>query len=552
MNFLRKIARYYYTLKPLQISQYYYLFKYRLLQVNPPKKSYQASCKTWNRSFDFFLPKPFSLTDKWQFRFLGESGSIESDWNDQAHSKLWLYNLHYHDDLNKQGCEGHRALHYELIMKWLEKNPVMQGNGWEPYPLSLRIVNWVKWLSREQNPDSKVIESLSNQVAALNSQLEYHLRANHLFENAKALVFFGSYIDSPEASDYLQKGVKMLDEQVIEQFFDDGGHFEGSPMYHSALLWGMCDLYLLAQCSNERILKARCSQWKKVIEKGMLYLEAMSHPDGEVSFFNDSTFGIAPTFQDLSTYTDFLGLEIDLQQNSSFYPVSRHFNQSGYLVVDLSENSRAILDIANIGPDCQPGHAHADTLSFELSLFGQRLFVNSGISQYGADEERQRQRSTRLHNTVVVNGVNSSDVWGGFRVGSKAKVTLSRVVDDQECVECVASHDGYRTIKSGTVHERAWLFKDGMMEIRDRVNSSGVKPEYRLHIHPGVAIKRVNEQTLQLCFDDNQVIFQSDSYEIHLEKSAWYPGFGQKVENNVISIPFEQEELVTRIIWDKK
>jgi len=32
-----------------------------------------------------------------------------------------------------------------LIQRWIEENPPVAGNGWESYPLSLRIVNWVKW-----------------------------------------------------------------------------------------------------------------------------------------------------------------------------------------------------------------------------------------------------------------------------------------------------------------------------------------------------------------------------------------------------------------------
>jgi uncharacterized heparinase superfamily protein len=64
----------------------------------------------------------------------------------------------------------------------------------------------------------------------------------------------------------------------------------------------------------------------------------------------------------------------------------------------------ALLDVAPIGPDYLPGHAPADTLSFELSVFGQRLLVNSGTSCYGASLERLRQRATAAHNTVVVDG----------------------------------------------------------------------------------------------------------------------------------------------------
>ena len=49
-------------------------------------------------------------------------------------------------------------------------------------------------------------------------QLEFHILANHLFANAKALVFAGSYL----AEDmWLKKGLEILDKEISEQFLDD-------------------------------------------------------------------------------------------------------------------------------------------------------------------------------------------------------------------------------------------------------------------------------------------------------------------------------------------
>ncbi|MEN9780004.1 MAG: hypothetical protein RL014_1152 [Pseudomonadota bacterium] len=91
---------------------------------------------------------------------------------------------------------------------------------------------------------------------------------------------------------------------------------------------------------------------------------------------------------------------------------------SGYVRLDNGP-AVALLDVAPVGPDYLPGHAHADTLSFELSVGAQRVLVNSGTSCYGSSAERLRQRGTAAHNTVVVNGQDSSEVWGGFRVARR-------------------------------------------------------------------------------------------------------------------------------------
>ena len=61
--------------------------------------------------------------------------------------------------------------------------------------------------------------------------------------------------------------------------------------------------------------------------------------------------------------------------------------------------------IANIGKivaNYQPGHAHAGTFSFELSLFKERFIVNSGISTYENNSIRALERNTLSHSTVCV------------------------------------------------------------------------------------------------------------------------------------------------------
>src|SRR5690606_33541669 len=92
---------------------------------------------------------------------------------------------------------------------------------------------------------------------------------------------------------------------------------------------------------------------------------------------------------------------------------------SGYARV-LEGELALFVDVAAVGPDHLPGHAHADTLSMELSLFGQRVLVNSGTPLYAAGSERLRIRSTEAHNTLVVAGENSSEVWDSFRVARRA------------------------------------------------------------------------------------------------------------------------------------
>ena len=146
----------------------------------------------------------------------------------------------------------------------------------------------------------------------------------------------------------------------------------------------------------------------------LTWLHVMSHPDGQISFFNDAAFDIAAPYESLLDYAGRLGFPEPPAERGS-----RYLEESGYCRL---ENERAVVicDVARVGPNYQPGHAHADTLSFELSVYGFRVFVNSGVSEYGVSEERLRQRGTAAHNTLELNNADSSEVWHGFRVARRA------------------------------------------------------------------------------------------------------------------------------------
>ena len=92
------------------------------------------------------------------------------------------------------------------MRRWIAENPACSGNGWEPYPVSLRVVNWIKWLTAGEplaKDDAEAVSaSICQQMRSLRRRLEYHLLANHLLSNAKALVFAGSCFEGKEAREW--------------------------------------------------------------------------------------------------------------------------------------------------------------------------------------------------------------------------------------------------------------------------------------------------------------------------------------------------------------
>jgi uncharacterized heparinase superfamily protein len=282
---LKKTLQVFHTLKYLKFEQFWFRFLYRFKKPNAPLVNGLLSKLSWNWNGPAIYNQ--SIFDDSRVRFLSIDGTVSSilSWNDPAKEKLWLYNLHYFDDLNSNSFVERENTHFSFINKWIEQNPACVGNGWEPYPLSLRLVNWVKWFSKQENVEQKHLGSMFQQANALSQQLEYHILGNHLFANAKALTFVGCYLEGKEAERYLDVGLKLLDREMPEQFLVDGAHFELSPMYHEILLWDLLELIDLAKTSQNTKLLKRFPYWSGVAEKAIAWLKTMIHPDGEVSFF---------------------------------------------------------------------------------------------------------------------------------------------------------------------------------------------------------------------------------------------------------------------------
>ncbi|MEO8312690.1 MAG: alginate lyase family protein [Caldimonas sp.] len=427
------------------------------------------------------------------FDLLGARHALaDVDWNGSGPTLLWRYHQHYFDDLNAEGAEMRGDAHAALIERWLADNPPGQGPGWAPYPLSLRIVNWIKWLLGGHDASAAMLASLAVQTRWLAQRLETHLLGNHLFANAKALVFAGLFFDGAEAARWLASGTDILGRELPEQVLDDGGQFELSPMYHALALEDVLDLANAIAALGDGLAAAERLRRELIarIPKMRRWLAAMSHPDATLGRFNDCADGIAPAAAELAQLADALGTAEAPRDGDDGVVV---LADSGYVRVER-DRVVALIDVARVGPDYLPGHAHADTLSFELSLDGRRLIVNGGTSRYGEDDVRQRERSTAAHSTVEVAATNSSEVWAGFRVGRRARPTGPRVSRDGDALVIDGAHDGYAHLAGRPIHRRRWRFDSAGLIVEDEVGPGRPAALARFHLAPGLALAAVGER----------------------------------------------------------
>lgn len=547
-----RVTIYFHTLRylrPVQIySRVWFNFYHPKPQLQPPPS-------LRNISAEWALParKQSGFISLTKFHFLNEFHELNFplDWNNPKIEKLWLYNLHYFDALNAQDSEKQGDWHRSLMARWVKDNPPGYGNGWEPYPSSLRIVNWIKWGLAGNYLEKTWVESLAIQVRYLGKRLEWHLLGNHLFANMKALVFAGVFFEGKEADGWLAKGLKVIDREIDEQILADGGHFERSPMYHSIIFEDLMDLLnLFATYPHSLPVCWRSFPGRVQVAAVKMrdWLSRMIHPDEEIALFNDAAFGIAPSPTELQAYAVRLGLEDGhLHQKA----VAQHMAESGYVRCERG-GAVLIVDVGEIGPDYLPGHAHADTLGFEMSLYGLRVFVDSGTSCYGSSEERLRQRSTRAHNTVEIDGQDSSEVWGGFRVARRARPKSIRITEEDDLIRICGAHDGYRRLPGRPLHCREWCLIADTLMITDMIEGGFNRAVARYHVHPDVTIE-VNGDGREGHFslpNGYQVVWRINGGKAGVTASTYHPQFGVSIQNQCLEVEIERARVEFTITWE--
>jgi len=532
---------YFHTIRHLRIGQIFWRIRFRLHRPKPDLRK-PPLCRESTVLWVSPCEHSQSMVGEDTFMFLNQTRQVVNNaaWNDPSVEKLWLYNLHYFDDLNAVGAVSRRAWHQRLIERWIDENPPGYGNGWEPYPLSLRIVNWIKWSLGGGVLSLRAIASLAIQTRFLCERLEFHLLGNHLLANAKALIFAGAFFKDEEAEEWLAKGSKILGSQLHEQILEDGGHFERSPMYHAIILEDLLDIENLTKAYGlGAIIKV------EMVAKMRNWLTAMCHPDCEIAFFNDAAFGVAKSLSELNEYSERLKHAV---QNASTDGVLR-MAESGYIRLQRG-GAVLIVDAAPIGPSYLPGHGHADALSFELALFGQRVMVNSGTSCYGHSLERQRQRGTAAHNTLVIDGQDSSEVWAGFRVARRAQVHSLAVSEKAGVTHVDASHDGYRRLAGSNLHRRSWQVADESLLIEDEITGVFKRAEIRFHLHPSITVLEASDSQASLQLTDGKLVTVAfDGANLFVEQTSWHPYFGVAIPSLVLVAALTASKVRSFIKW---
>jgi uncharacterized heparinase superfamily protein len=402
-----------------------------------------------------------------------------ADWEAAGAPLLWRFHLYYWDwawalARDHESLEA-RSLFSEIWTSWHSAVAPGRGPAWHPYPAALRAWSFCglyRPLVLGSRLQDLFLAELATHTSFLRRNLESDVGGNHLIKDLKALAGLAVFF-ADEA--LLRWALSRLDQQVRVQVLPDGGHYERSPAYHCQVLGDLIDITGLLRAAGH----AEPAVLTEAIDAMRGWLGTVLTPAGNVPLLND-------------------GFPVSRRSLAALRPGAP---PTGPLTVLPDTGLARIASagwqvLADIGPPCPPelpAHAHADSLGCVVHVDGEPLLIDTGTSTYEAGATRDRERSTAAHNTIEVDGCDSTEVWGAFRAGRRARVSAVRAREDGEAITVEAAHDGYRFLPGKPVHHRRWSIAEGGLRVDDTVTGLGWhRVAVRWHLAPGTGLRLIH------------------------------------------------------------
>jgi len=389
---------------------------------------------------------------------------------------LWRFHLHYWDWAWALAAEPDRAearaLFAALWRSWRGAVVAGRGDAWLPYPTALRAWSYCGLhadLVAGGEIEERFIADLAAHAGFLRRHVESDVGGNHLIKNLKALAGLAVFFADDRL---LARVLHRLTGQLAVQVLADGGHYERAPAYHCQVLADLIDVVSLLRAAGhppEPQLSVAISQMRG-------WLASVLSPGGDVPLLND-------------------GFPVSTELVAALRPGPP---PAGPLVVlpdtglvrAAAGGWQLLADVGPPGPDELPAHAHADTFGCLVHVDGTPLLVDTGTSTYAPGPRRGYERSTAAHNTVEVDGTNSTEVWGAFRAARRARVHDLVTSPGPGAVTIEAAHDGFRGLPGRPLHRRRWSLTAAGLQVDDLVTGRGRHSIIvRWHLAPGSRVR---------------------------------------------------------------
>ncbi len=430
-----------------------------------------------------------------------------------AHSFTWLR------DLRALGTDAARARARALVADWMG-TPGLDRIAARPDVAGARITAWLGHYDFfAASADDAFRQRLMTRIVADARLLAASLPSDEI--DGRALTSLKGLIAAAAAlplhAPYLTRVLRLLPQEVARQILPDGCHVERSPAIQLTVLQDATEIRALLQA----VQIAPPPALSAAIERMAPALRALRHGDGGLVLFNGSKEG---GLQGAGATL----IELVLTQAGRGGRAPAGLTEGGF---HRLQAGRTVL-VVDCGPPPPPGldrHAHAGTLSMELSIGRERLIVNCGGAPAGGTVAedlawQNAARATAAHSTLVVADTNSSELRPHGLGRRPGEVVVQRQeANGAHWLE--ASHDGYLPSFGARHHRRLYVAESGE-DIRgeDAVEApSPVEYAVRFHLHPlVVATLQSDAETVMLRLPGGgNWRFRAEGAQVQMEESIY-------------------------------
>ncbi len=402
--------------------------------------------------------------------------------------QAWMAGFSWLDDLRMLGGPATRQTARQIVLAWFQETAAYDSFTWRSDLLAARLRRCLMNAAfLEVNSDAlfraHLLRALNRQAQHLSRALPDGLIGSDLLKAIVGLMIAGALLPQAERGGdrWLRRGQKLLEAELAAQILPDGGHVERSPAVTLDLLQHLLDLAQVLSLTKRPLP----DQLASCIENIASALRVTVHPDGALALFNDSTeVGSAEVTLALHRAASLRNAELrELIQlpHSGFHRM-------------VAGKTTIIADAGAPPPRGLDAHAHAGTLSFEMSHGHERIIVNCGAHPV-APEWRAVQGASAAHSTLVIDDTNSSMLLapigipgGGLALTPKSVVARREMTETGQWLDI--RHNGYEEA-FGLIHRRRlFLSADGneLMGEETLAGRGGNTFALRFHVHPAVQV----------------------------------------------------------------
>jgi uncharacterized heparinase superfamily protein len=411
-------------------------------------------------------------------------------WSPTATGSEWLAAWHgfgWLPDLAAAAGGTAREGARDLVQSWIAENSDWHSLAWRSDVLATRIFAWIghfdEFVKRDQDESFRraLLTSLVAQLRHLARTAGWERTGAGRLRSLKGLIAGMAVLGSPEPR--LARALRMLERELPVQILPDGGHISRSPSLQLQVLQDLIDTRAVLRASQIETPAAL----KEAIERMAPMLRFFRHGDRRLALFNDSL------------EEDGVLIDLVLTRSEAKGRAPSHAPDTGFDRLQAFK-SLVLIDTGRPPPHGFDDHAHAGTMSFELSHERERIIVNCGAYRGPKPNWWRVARASAAHSVLVAADTNSVEIRADGSLG-RTPAAVARERAEHEGQQWIsASHDGYRE-RFGLIYARQLFLSADGEDLRgeDRLTGlPGAAFAVRFHLHPSVQASLVRDTAAAL------------------------------------------------------